>query len=122
MQNFFDFSMESIDYFAFQDKDFREEKKKVQHIIQEELANQYKNSFQGGLRPKRNATLTNSMNETNYYHDMIRDQKQALKEIHQEKKDREFKPIKDKSIKVPKLYEFQLYDNYQEVLDISQEI
>ena len=32
-QNAFDFSLEAIDTFKFQDKDFREEKKKVQDLI-----------------------------------------------------------------------------------------
>jgi hypothetical protein len=33
--NAFDFNLESVDMFKFQDKDFREEKKKVHAIIQE---------------------------------------------------------------------------------------
>lgn len=34
--NAFDFSMESIDTFKFQEKDFREEKKRVQEMIQKQ--------------------------------------------------------------------------------------
>lgn len=32
-KNAFDFSLEAIDTFKFQDKDFREEKKRVQELI-----------------------------------------------------------------------------------------
>ena len=42
-----------------------------------------------------------------------------------EKKDKDYHPEKkkDKSMKIPnKLYEFQLYDNFQEALDLQQEL
>jgi len=51
-QNAFDFSLEAIDTFKFQDKDFREEKKKVQELIMQQAAQQ-QNQLGGKGRHKR---------------------------------------------------------------------
>ena len=48
----FDFTMESIDMFKFQEKDFREEKKKVQAILMEQQAQEQKKA--ASMRQPRN--------------------------------------------------------------------
>jgi len=48
----FDFTVEHIDMFRFQERDFREEKKKVQAIILEQQAEEHKKN--AGMRLPRN--------------------------------------------------------------------
>jgi hypothetical protein len=65
--NSFDFNIESIDMFKFQEKDFREEKKKVQQLLLEHQAEQAKKMgtiAQG--RNKRQAAM-NALEEVHSY-------------------------------------------------------
>ena len=50
--NSFDFTLETIDMFKFQDRDFREEKKKVQAILLEQQAEEQKKA--ASMRQPRN--------------------------------------------------------------------
>ena len=62
------------------------------------------------------------MNETHLWHDMLKAERAVHKDKQVDKNDQEFKPKKDKSIKVPRLYEFQFYDNFEEVQELGREI
>ena len=44
----------------------------------------------------------------------MKQERMAMKLDKPDKKDKEYLPKKDKSIKIPKLYEFQFYDNFEE--------
>lgn len=46
------------------------------------------------------------MNETHLWHDMLKAERAVHKDKQVDNNDQEFKPKKDKSLKVPRLYEF----------------
>ena len=98
----FDFNLENIDMFKFQDKDFREEKKRVQAILLEQQAEQAKNAHHGG-RIKRNAAL-NALETSASVHGLRQQGRNRSKEADEWDPDveRVAKPKKDTSITVMK--------------------
>ena len=94
----FDFNLDSIDMFMFQDKDFREEKKKVQAILMEQNAQKMKNqALYNQGRHKRQAMV--QAIDANSFHKMLKDGRVNTKKDNTEEPGSwEPKPKKDRFI------------------------
>ena len=68
--NTFNFNFESVDRFMFQDKDYREEKKKIQQALEDQISEQRKQNENLHTRRQRNAAL-HSM-DMNKFHNQNR--------------------------------------------------
>lgn len=100
----------------FQDKDYREERKKVQSIIQQNQIDQQQVSMIQGRQKRNAANLNYNFNEDKMFYQFFN------KSEKKDEKNYEPKQKKDRSVKLSKIYEFQFYDNYEELQELSNEI
>lgn len=105
--------------FKFQDKDFREEKKRVQAILLEQQAEAAKNAQPGG-RFKRSAALA-AIDSSQSFHNLIR--KGKVPQESSEYVPDIAKPKKDNSISVlKKHFEYQFFPDLQRITEVSMKI
>jgi hypothetical protein len=95
----FNFNLENIDMFRFQEKDFREEKKRLQQILLEQQVEISKNAHPG-IRNRRAAAM-NAIESAQNFHSLMKQGKPSKEPIDV---DGSFvaKPKKDTSISVNK--------------------
>ena len=114
----FNFNLENIDMFKFQDKDFREEKKKVQAILAEQQAEQAKKlaALPQQGRNKRQAAI-NAMEDVH----SLKLNRDKPKKSFEEGEDY-VQPTKDKSVQVSRIYEWQFYPDFEKLQELSLKI
>jgi len=115
--NSFDFTIESIDMFRFQERDFREEKKKVQAIILEQQAEQQKKNAGVRLQRNKRAAMVQAMDQVHSFHDQAKIRSGPADTDYElnEKYGHLYRaqPKKDRSIAVQKVFEFQFYPDFE---------
>lgn len=94
----FDFSIESIDMFRFQEKDFREEKKRVQDMILKEQAEEAKKNQGVTQGRNRRQAAMNALENMDGVHSLANLNKMKSKDT--TAADYASMPKKDKSISV----------------------
>lgn len=117
LKNAFNFEVEACDTLLFQDKDYREERKKVQEILHQRQLEQYQQQQQSLVqgRQRRQAAMLNYNfdNSVEYSHPVPAKKSKA---------DDAPKEPKRTTIKIPKLYEFQFFDNFEELQELATKI
>lgn len=120
ISNAFDLTLDSIDCFKFQDKDFREERKNVQNILDSIKPAENKGETGPGsnlqLRPRRAAAMAaaENLNNKDRFHEEMQakrketqDQQRERARLNKSLQEADEAPLaKDKSITVPQIYDF----------------
>jgi hypothetical protein len=106
-KNNFNFDLEAIDMFKFQDIDYREEKKKVQEELKEQQAEQAKRLATMPLTGRNKRMVNLQMVEDDVHKAKLKKDKRSQDEADYTDSDsEEGKPKKDKSISMSKIHEF----------------